>query len=405
MKRLALAAATLFAAAAAHAAPLKVATWNLGWHLDRELAASWIAACSRPFALDGDTWKPVAQAGEGTRPGWQLPWGRNAPVEWDIGTLPPCDIYQAARPGETQRSVVPVTEAQWAQRVARIGTVIRDQIQPDVIAFQEVSGEKAIRELLGKNWRICAYDGHKVQRLAIAWKASLGEGRCTVDWPLSLPERPLREQVRPGLSLTLQVDGQPVSVMTVHLKSSCVSPMDDQSRTPGRGQLDGEESNCRHLQQQVRPLEAWIETQAAANGNRIVVLGDFNRNLGHEASEPSDSPVRIGERTRNLWRELNDGSPTLELLSPQCEGELGAVCSLAKQRLLDGRDMGRLRGELGCRNPIGLDHVVIGSALQSPGGAFKQSLGRAGETRWLPDGNAELGLSDHCPVVATVAPR
>ena len=39
----------------------------------------------------------------------------------------------------------------------------------------------------------------------------------------------------------------------------------------------------------------------------------------------------------------------------------------------------------------------------SASSAFKQSLGRAGETRWLPDGNAELGLSDHCPVVADVA--
>jgi endonuclease/exonuclease/phosphatase family metal-dependent hydrolase len=401
MKSIAL-AATLLTALAAQAAPLKVATWNLGWHLDAEEAKTWIAECGKPFALQGEIWKPVAAPGEGTKPGWQLPWGRNAPVEWDIGKLPPCDIYQAQRQGEPQRTVVPVTEAQWAQRVARAGTLIRDRLQPDVIAFQEVSGEKAIRELLGKNWEVCSYEGHKVQRLAIAWKASLGAGKCEVNWPMALPERALREQVRPGLSLTLQVDGKPFTVMTVHLKSSCVSPLDDQSRTPGRGQLDGEEPNCKHLQQQVKPLEAWIEAQAAKS-EAFVLLGDFNRNLGHEASEAADAAVRNGERTRNLWRELNDGSPKLQLLSPQCEGELGSVCSLAKQRLLDGREYGRLRGELGCRNPIGLDHVVIGSALSSPGGAHKQSLGRAGETRWTPEG-AELGLSDHCPVMATVQP-
>lgn len=403
MNRFAFAAATLLSTAVAQAAPLKIATWNLGWHLDAELAKTWIAECSRPFALQGETWKPVAAAGEGTRPGWQLQWGRNAPVEWDIGKLPPCDVYQAPRPGETQRSVVPVTEAQWAQRVARMGSLIRDRIQPDVIAFQELSGEKAIRELLGKNWEVCSYEGHKVQRLAIAWKASLGPGQCEVHWPLALPERPLKEQVRPGLALTLQVDGKPFTVMTVHLKSSCVSPLDDQSRTPGRGQLDGDEPNCRHLQDQVRPLEAWIEAQAAKS-EAFVLLGDFNRNLGHEASEASDSPVRNGERTRNLWRELNDGSPNLQLLSPQCEGELGGVCSLAKQRLLDGREYGRLRGELGCRNPIGLDHVVIGSALTSPAGAHKQSLGKLGETRWT-EGGAELGLSDHCPVAALISLR
>ncbi len=404
MKRLALAALALLSSAIAPAAPLKIATWNIGWHLDAELAATWMAACSQPFALQGETWKPVAAAGDGTRPGWQLPWGRNAPVEWDIGKLPPCDVYQAPRPGETQRTVVPVSQAQWAQRVARMGSLVRDRLQPDVIAFQEVSGEKAIRELLGKNWEVCSYEGHKVQRLAIAWKASLGPGHCEVHWPLALPERPLREQVRPGLALTLQVDGKPFTVMTLHLKSSCVSPLDDQSRTPGRGRLDSDEPNCRHLQDQVKPLEAWIEAQAAKS-EAFVLLGDFNRNLTHEANEAADAPVRQGERTRNIWRELNDGSPVLQLLGPQCEGEMEGVCSLAKQRLLDGREYGRLRGELGCRNPIGLDHVVIGAALASPSGAYKQSLGRAGETRWLPDGGAELGLSDHCPVMATIERR
>lgn len=403
MKTLLTALALSAAATTASAAPLKVASWNLGWHLDSELAKTWMAACSRPFALQEGLWRPVPQAVEGSQPGWSLPWGRNAPLDWDIGALPPCDIYQAQRPGETQRSVVPVTEAQWAQRVARIGTVVRDRIQPDVIAFQEVSGAKAIRELLGKGWEVCSYEGHKVQRLAIAWKSSLGAGRCEVEWPLALPERALKDQVRPGLSLTLQVDGKPFTVMTVHLKSSCVSPLDDQTRTPGRGRLDSDEPNCRHLQEQVKPLEAWVERQAAKS-EAFVLLGDFNRNLGHEANEPPDAPVRSGERTRNLWRELNDGSPNLQLLSPQCEGEIGGVCSVAKERLLDGREYGRLRGELGCRNPVGLDHIVLGAALTSPAGSMKQTLGRLGETRWTPE-SAELGLSDHCPVAATVDKR
>jgi hypothetical protein len=380
-------------AASAQAQPLKVATWNLGWHLDTATAKTWIAACSRPFALQDGTWKPAAQAGEGTQVGWTLPWGRNAPVEWDIGVLPPCDVYQA------NRAVVPVTEAAYAERAIQIGRFIREQIAPDVIAFQEVNGAKAIRELLGPGWEVCGYEGHKVQRLAFAWKASLGAGRCEVNWPLSLPERPMREQVRPGLALKLTVDGKAFSLLTVHLKSSCVTPMDER-KAEGRGQLDGDDPHCRHLQAQVQPLEAWLDAELKGS-ERLVMLGDFNRNLTHEAAESSDAAVRSGERTRNLWRELNDGDPkALTLLGAQCEGNL---CSLGKTRPLARDEYGQLRQQLGCRNPLGLDHIVIAGQLSSPAGAQKVALGELANTVVTGD-KVQLGLSDHCPVQALIIP-
>ena len=384
---------TLLATAAAQAAPLKVATWNLGWHLDAASAKTWIAACSRPFALQDGIWKPVAQAAEGTQPGWALPWGRNAPVEWDIGVMPPCDVFQA------NRAVVPVTEAAYAERSVEISRFIREQIAPDVIAFQEVNGVPAIRELLGAGWEVCGYEGHKIQRLAFAWKASLGPGRCEVNWPLSLPDRPMREQVRPGLALKLNVEGKPVSFLTVHLKSSCVSPMDDR-RAEGRGQLDGEDTHCRQLQSQVKPLEAWLDAELKGS-ERLVILGDFNRNLTHEAAEATELPVRNGDRTRNLWRELNDGEPKpLTLLGAQCEGNL---CALGKGRPLGREEFGQLRQQLGCRNPLGLDHVVIAGQLSSPAGAHKVSLGDKANTVVNGD-QVQLGLSDHCPVQAVLIP-
>lgn len=378
------------------AAPLKVATWNLGWHLDSALAKTWIAACNRPFALQGELWRPVAQAGAGTQPGWQLPWGRNAPVDWDIGVLPPCDVFQV------NRAVLPVTEASYAQRAARVGTLVRDRIQPDVIAFQEVSGPQAIRELLGKGYEVCGYEGHKVQRIAFAWKASLGAGSCAVHWPLSLPERALRDQVRPGLTLTLKHEGKTWKFMTVHLKSSCVSPIDERA-AEGRGQLEGSEPNCLVLQDQVAPLQAWLK-QEAAGADALVFLGDMNRNFSHEASEAADRPVRVQGRTRNLWRALNEAGPALTLLNPQCEpsADAGGLCKLGKERLLGRDEMGQLRGAgaLGCRNPLGLDHIVLGKGAQSAAGAFKVALGRLGVTE---DGNPpSLALSDHCPLVAQV---
>jgi exonuclease III len=294
--------------------------------------------------------------------------------------------------------VLPVTEALYAQRSARIGRFLREQVQADVIAFQEVSGAAAVRELLGDGWKVCSYEGHKVQRTAIAWKASLGDGSCRVNWPLALPERPMKDQVRPGLALTLTHEGKRLSVLTVHLKSSCVSPLDDQSRTPGRGQLDSSEPNCQSLQAQVAPLEAWLDAELKAS-DALVALGDFNRNLAHEATEDTARGIRTDGRTRNLWRELNDGDPKpLTLLGAECAptADGRALCSLAKGRLLSGPEYGALRGQLGCRNPIGLDHIVLGGALQADG-AQKLALAAEAETR-----ADQLGLSDHCPVRAVL---
>ncbi|WP_374660845.1 endonuclease/exonuclease/phosphatase family protein [Inhella sp.] len=374
------------------AQPLRVASWNLGWHLDRELAKTWMAACSQPFVLKNERWVPGA--GEGARAGWQLPWGRNAPVEWDIGSLPPCDVYQAAG-SDGQRAALPVGETLDRERRERMAALLREQLRPDVVAFQEVSGAQAVRELLGADYRVCSYEGHKVQRLAIAWKASLGEGACEVHWPLSLPDRAMRDQVRPGLSLTLRVAGQTLKLLNLHLKSSCVSPLDDQSRTPGRGQLDGEEPNCQHLQAQVAPLEAWLD-ESLRTSDTLLLLGDFNRNLSHEAVQGGAARNEAG-RTRSLWQELNDGDPKpLNLLAARCEGANGALCGLGRERLLARDEYGRLRGELGCRNPIGLDHLVLAGQARSLG-VQKQSLQPWGDTT-----RSQLALSDHCPVVAEI---
>jgi hypothetical protein len=61
------------------------------------------------------------------------------------------------------------------------------------------------------------------------------------------------------------------------------------------------------------------------------------------------------------------------------------------------------KDNLGCRNPVGLDHILIGSGLSAPD-AVKVPLGKLGRT--LPAGAQHpdplLGLSDHCPLAATM---
>ena len=55
--------------------------------------------------------------------------------------------------------------------------MLREDVKADVIAFQAVSWVAAVREALGPaagSYVACSYIGYKIQRLAFAWRKSLG---------------------------------------------------------------------------------------------------------------------------------------------------------------------------------------------------------------------------------------
>lgn len=403
---------------AACATDVTVATWNLGWHLDAPLATRWIAACGQKFSKSADgLWRPDAA---GPKSGWQLRWGRDAKIDWDIGQLPPCDVWQS------RHKPVAVTEAALAKRRQQIAAVLATQVNADVIAFQEVSSVQAVREVLpdgGRDYEVCGFTSHKVQRLAFAWRRQVASavGGCEVYAPLALPDRPVREQPRPGLSVTLRIGGKVTRFLTVHLKSSCVSPLEGSGGT--RGQLASDDKACLVLQAQLQPLEAWLQ-ERSQGVDAVVMLGDFNRNIAHEASLPANTPVRSrgqatdayapGVRSASLWREVNDGVPATSLLTAletacPLDAETAALCKEAKTRVLDQPQMERLTDAkaLGCRNPIGLDHIAVrlpaGSGTAP--GAEKVALGFLGRTLEANDKRPEplLAVSDHCPLRARLS--
>ncbi|MEN9484699.1 MAG: hypothetical protein RJB37_2579 [Pseudomonadota bacterium] len=398
------------AAGAASAADVTVATWNLGWHLDAPLATRWIAACGQKFSKSADgLWRPDAA---GPKTGWQLRWGRDAKIEWDIGQLPPCDVWQS------RFKPVPVTEAALAKRRQQIAEVLATKVNADVIAFQEVSSVRAVREVLpdgGRDYEVCGFTSHKVQRLAFAWKRKVASavGSCEVYAPLALPDRPVKEQPRPGLSVTLRIGGHVTRFMTVHLKSSCVSPLEGGGGT--RGQLASDDKACSVLQAQLQPLETWLQ-ERSQGVDAVVMLGDFNRNIAHEASLPANTPVRSQGRSTNLWREVNDGVPAASLLTAldtacPLDATSAALCKDAKSRVLDKPEMAQLTDAkaLGCRNPIGLDHIAVrlpaGAAAGAVPVAEKVALGFLGRTLEASDKRPEplLAVSDHCPLRARLS--
>ncbi|WP_323995592.1 hypothetical protein [Rhizobium mulingense] len=161
--------------------------------------------------------KPSQEAG--FKQGWDIDAFK---IEgWDVSRLPVCNVYFA---GGTVR----VNLDGYRKRQEQITHFISGSVPADIIAFQEVSGEQSVREVLpngGSDYDFCPVTGYKVQRLVIAWKKTLGEKvSCAIEDALSLPTNPEDKRPRPGLAVTLKVDGKLLRIMNVHLKSSCVSP-------------------------------------------------------------------------------------------------------------------------------------------------------------------------------------
>ncbi len=255
----------------ASARQVTIATWNLGWHMDLGTVKRWSDACSKTYLEDTASGRWNLSNDPLAKTGWEVP-NTFSINGWDVANLPVCNVYSY------RGSTVRVNLDAYRKRQERIANFLSQSVPADIIAFQEVSGEQAVQEILpggGADYELCGFTGYKVQRLVIAWKKSLGTSvSCNVEDALSLPGNPDEKRPRPGLALTLNLGGPTIKVLNVHLKSSCVSPFDG-------GLLEGGNDNCEILQQQVDPVENWVERESSG-GAKVVLLGDFNRNLWHE---------------------------------------------------------------------------------------------------------------------------
>ncbi len=404
------------------AADLKLVSWNLGWHLSQGEAKSWIYGCDARYELDQNkAWKRTTN--RQAKSGWEMDWRtRDVDIKlpWSVETLPPCNVYEG-----DDRKVIPVTQAAFRKRMQQLAKTLAE-MEPDVIAFQEVSGEAAIKEALGKSanqYQVCSYKGYSVQRLAFAWKKSLtkSKGVCEKYDALSLPQSSEQRHPRPGLRLALDISGKKTAFLNVHLKSSCVSPLEKNEQL--RGQLESEQRDCLILQQQIQPLESWIE-QTSQDFDRYVVIGDFNRDLWHELERAKthtarvdnsspQSPHKAEARVRLLLPEVNDALPAasaMTLVSANCtiSDAAAGLCKDAKQRRLSSPEMKTLSAAMGCSYPVALDHMLVsdswnaGDVTQQ---AVKVALSPGVSSVTMNDkgmANVTLALSDHCPTQITL---
>jgi endonuclease/exonuclease/phosphatase family metal-dependent hydrolase len=218
-----------------------------------------------------------------------------------------------------------------------------ERLDADVVALQEVEGERAIRRVFDP----AAYAFHftreadQLQRTGFAWRRSL---RVEV-----LPDLvALRiENTRRGADVRVHFGGRTLRLLSVHLKAHCADGLPESTEA------------CDILFDQLPPLESWIDARAG-EGEPFAVLGDFNRHLG-----PRDP----------FWLDLDDGEPG--------GADLVDVLRGGKPRCWSGR-YGRF-----------IDHLVLGQVAAGwivPDSG--QELVYDGS-----DGRFEEVLSDHCPLL------
>lgn len=340
----------------------------------------------------------------------RTPRGASAPLAGEVERARACQAaFQQAAGGPAAAQLVAPCNAYRMneQRHAAHGPAayagklegLRQTIDPlvtqhgiDVIAFQEVKSEAAIRAVLGRHadaFDTCIAPHNAFQTLGFAWRRGLASSaRCSTEAALAVgdgtPEPgadpAAARRVRPGLALRLEIGGTALALLNVHLKSGCANIVPTE-RFPAR-EVSDPDAACLTLNRQVAPLEQWIE-RVAAETPLFAVLGDFNRRLDEEAARavppgevrtdgrPPASPHQPAAdgrvTTRFLWPELADGQPELVLVP--------------------------LTQSTGCTGFNGLDHVVLSGAL-----AARQTLPLQ-SVKWpvvqLPE--PALQSSDHCP--------
>lgn len=220
------------------------------------------------------------------------------------------------------------------------------RLQADVIAVQEVDGPEALARVFDPT----VYDFHfssrrSAQRTGFAYRKSLRVQKNADYEALDVGG------VRHGADLTVYVNGTPLRLLAVHLKSGCFEG--DRARA------------CKKLVRQVPFLEAWIDARAR-EGEAFVVLGDFNRRF-----------FKGGVQGDAIWKDLDDGDPPLaDLVSPT---------------------MGQRSTCWGGKYPDYIDHILVGkrAAAWLVKDSFRQVVYDATEV--------PKGLSDHCPISVTLA--
>lgn len=313
MLRAGLLVLTSFASAALAARELEIATWNLEW-----LIAPAVLRELRPTCVP-----PDSQLRSQER---RLP----------------CDVAYGKERGAGDFAAL----ARYARR-----------LDADVIALQEVDGPEAAR-LVFPGYSFCFTGRRALQNTGFAIRPGV-QHRCGAD----ARGISLDDTLRRGAELVLfPGTANELRLLSIHLKSGC-------AREP----LDSGRDACTDLARQTVALASWVDSQAR-QGRRFAILGDFNRDLLHEAQ--GTAPPR---QIRQIWTTIDDGDPPEADLTNALQGVpfIGCAAGAPYRSYIDFIVLSR----------------TLGKALVP--GSFER-------VTYDPSDVWRFRLSDHCPLAVRI---
>jgi endonuclease/exonuclease/phosphatase family metal-dependent hydrolase len=391
--------------------PLRITTWNLQHMMSEPVFAQWAAACA-PHGWDDEAARAAGK-----------------PV-----TLTYCNAHNGLNwPCGDRQESLPLDTAAAFERKAAALRARAAALAADIYAFQEVSDPGAVARILPPDYALFFVPAPVAMNVAFAVRQELaGAVQVRPLMALSVCDLPDRAdpadpasclegvyRTRPGLELTLSTPSGTVALLNVHLKSSCRShpvsaPRLDtlKARTCERPDFDqatadaeyraSVQAGCARLRDQVPAIEAWVDSQAEA-GHNFMVLGDFNRDFVRELTtgmparlDGTDArdPILPTTEIASVLKEVSDRSPP------------GTFLYLVRQRL-DTQDRT-------CRTPAGetyqvqgcherIDNFLIGSRWAESVSDDPKGLTATGSD--YGDGGycAENARpSDHCPITLEI---
>ena len=148
-------------------------------------------------------------------------------------------------------------------------------INSDVLAFQEVNDQQALRKVIGDGYRVyfsdrasSTYVKRQFDEINQYTGFAVKQDIEVADKPdIQLDEKP-NSKLRFGTYIVLNPNGsQPIHALSVHLKARCSGAYKN-SR------------DCKILQSQGKALNQWI-TERERQGENYAILGDFNHHLSY----------------------------------------------------------------------------------------------------------------------------
>lgn len=194
----------------------------------------------------------------------------------------------------------------------------------DIVLLQEVADAATAKELLGPAYEVVSSaEATRLpptgQNIAIGWRTAMPLPVVGTETVTALAKGGADGRLtRPGLAITVTLPGgSRLSILNVHLKAGCRKGRLDEAPSRDPQRADRREADCRVFQQQIPPLEEWVDYRLGT-GQAVIVAGDFNRDLvgeirerlpargdGSARTDPPRDPARIA----SLLAEISDEVP------------------------------------------------------------------------------------------------